>query len=605
MPGIAGIVSKKPVQPIKQALETMVAAMRHEEFYSTGDYQNEQLGVYVGWAVHAGSFSDCLPICNPTNDVVLIFYGENHIDCSSPETLGPIFNARNAGCLIQFYEDDEREFLRNLNGLFNGVLIDLRRKKTILFNDRYGMQRLYVHEEHDAVYFASEAKCILKVKPELRSISNERLAELLNLRCVLGNRSLFHNINLLPGGSCWELRNGETISRHHYFVPEEYENVTPLEKELFYPKLQEVFQKVLPKYFCSCGTIAFSLTGGMDTRTVLANVKEPLANVHAYSHSGAYRDCYDATIAREVAKICGLPHDTLRLDDQFIANFPALAEKTIYVTDGYMDLGGAPSLYLHGKAREIGNIRFTGNFGDQVLVNLINLKPSYNKFYFLDAEFGAFLNNANARLKDISGGNPLTFFLFKQAPWFDYSRFSLEQSQLVQRTPFMDNDLINLLYKAPMGMLAAEDIRRRLTRDGNPDLAKIPTEKGYLGDSGPLASRCLRLYRKYLFKGEYYFGYGMPHWLARLNNSLRFLHIENLLLERNKYYNLRRLFRYELADYVREIILDNRTLNRPFINKKHVEKMVGDHTCGRGNYTQEINFLLSTELTFRILIDYS
>lgn len=603
MPGIAGIISKKPGQPNQRALATMIAAMCHETFYSTGDYQNEQLGVYVGWSVHAGSFADCLPIYNPTKDIVLIFYGENHIDCSPPEKPGTEFNTRNASCLIQLYEDDEKEFLRNLNGWFNGLLIDLRRQKIILFNDRYGMQRLYVHEELDAVYFASEAKCILKAKPALRNIPNESLAELLGMRCILGNRSLFQDVHLLPGGSCWEFRCGEINSRHHYFEPDEYENMAQLGKESFYPRLQEVFQKILPRYFSAAGRIAFSLTGGMDTRTVLANIKEPLVNVHSYSHSGAYRDCYDVTIAREVAKVCGLSHDTLRLDNQFIAEFPSLAEKTVYITDGYMDLNGTPSLYLHGKARQIGDIRFTGNFGDQVLVNRINLKPSSGKMNFLNNDFEASLNDANNRLKDMGGGNPLTFFLFKQAPWFDYSRFSLEQSQMIQRTPFMDNELISLLYQAPVGMLEAEDVRCRLIREGNPALAKIHTEKGYLGDSNPLASRCLRVYRKFLFQGEYYFSYGMPHWLARLNNLFRFLQLENLLLDRNKYYNLRRLFRYELSGYVREILLDDKTLNRPFINKKYVEKMVCDHVGGRGNYTNEINLLLSTELTFRLLID--
>jgi asparagine synthase (glutamine-hydrolysing) len=387
---------------------------------------------------------------------------------------------------------------------------------------------------------------------------------------------------------------------------EEYENLAPLEQELFYPRLREVFQKILPKYFDtdSNGSIAFSLTGGMDTRTVLANINRPLLhNTRSYTHSGAYRECYDVTIAREVAKVCGLSHDTLRLDERFIANFPALAEKTVYVTDGYMDLNGTPSLYLHGKARQVGDIRFTGNFGDQVLVHRINLKPSSDKLNFLNHDFVTFLSNANKRLKDISVGHPLTFFLFKQAPWLDYSRFSMEHSQMVQRTPFMDNELISLLYQSPAGLLDQEDVRRQLVIEGNPNLAKIFTEKGHLGDWGPLASQYLRFYRRYLFKAEYYFSYGMPHWLARLNNTLRFLHFENLLLERNKYYNFRKLFRHELANFVRDILLDRRTLTRPFINKKYVEKMVIDHTCGRGNYTNEINLMLTTELTFRQLIE--
>jgi asparagine synthase (glutamine-hydrolysing) len=584
MPGITGIINMDNRQLNEATLEMMIGAMRYEEFYSIGKYVNEQMGVYVGWAVHKDSFADCLPIYNETKNIILIFYGESHIDSGVLNKLKSKSHKVldwNASYLMLLYEDDEREFFKKLNGWFNGLLIDLRNKKTILFNDRYGMQRVYFHEDKDSFYFASEAKCILKVKPELRKIAPRGLADLLFCQCVLENKSLFENIDLLPGGSCWEIQSDKNIYRHRYFDPEEYEELPALDRDVFYSRLQETLRKILPKYILSKGKIAFSLTGGLDTRTILANIPKPLSNVQCYSHGGAYRDCYDVKIARQVSRVCGLTHHTLKIDDKFIADFPALAEKTVFITDGYMDLNGTPSLYLHGKAKEIGNVRFTGNFGDQVLAGRINLLPSYRKSQLFKGDLQTYVDQSAARLRHLSGGHPLTFFLFKQAPWFDYTRYSLEQSQLVQRSPFMDNDLIRLLYQAPKGMLASEDIRMRLIRDGNPALAKIPTDRGYLGSNTFLASKGLHLYREFLFKLEYYFSYGMPHWLARLNDAVSFLNLDYLFLERNKYYNFRRWFRYELADYVKEILLDDRTLNRPFINRSFVEKMVAAHTSGR------------------------
>jgi asparagine synthase (glutamine-hydrolysing) len=606
MPGIVGIINKKPIQLNESTLELMVGSMRYEDFYSSGKYLNEQMGVYVGWTVHNDSFADCLPIYNEAKDIILIFYGEDHIDndvINKLKSKNHEVSDRNASYLIHLYEDDEQEFLKKLNGWFNGILIDIRKNKAILFNDRYGMQRLYFHDGKDSFYFASEAKCILKLKHELRKIPNKSLAELFSCGCVLENRSLFQDIYLLPGGSCWQIQQGEVVKRDRYFDPIEYEELPSLERHVFFTLLKETLREILPRYFRYNGQIAFSLTGGLDTRTILANISNPISNVQCYSHGGAYRDCYDVKIARQVASLCGLKHHTLRIDEQFITDFPVLAEKTAYITDGCMDMNGVPSLYLHGKARKIGNIRFTGNFGDQVLVNLRNLKPSSNKSELLNGEFAKHIDAAATSLRDISGGHPLTFFLFKQAPWFDYSRFSLEQSQLVQRSPYMDNDLIKLLYQAPKGMLTSEDIRMRLIREGNPDLAKIPTDRGYLGGGNILTSNCLHLYRELLFKIEYYFSYGMPHWLAKVNNTISFLNLEYLFLERNKYYNMRRYFRYELADYVKEILLDDRTLNRPFINRNILENMVDGHTSGRCNYTASIDLMLSTELAMRSLIE--
>src|SRR5207245_2473716 len=55
--------------------------------------------------------------------------------------------------------------LTALNGRFHGLLLDRARRTATIFNDRYGLQRLYVHESKDAFYFAAEAKAILTVRP--------------------------------------------------------------------------------------------------------------------------------------------------------------------------------------------------------------------------------------------------------------------------------------------------------------------------------------------------------------------------------------------------------------------------------------------------------
>src|SRR5207247_119949 len=92
----------------------------------------------------------------------------------------------------------DRTFPAGLNGRFHGVLIDRGRGMTMLFNDRYGMHRVYVHEGSEAFYFAAEAKAILAVRPELRRVDARGLGEFVACGCVLENRTLFDRIHLLP-----------------------------------------------------------------------------------------------------------------------------------------------------------------------------------------------------------------------------------------------------------------------------------------------------------------------------------------------------------------------------------------------------------------------
>src|SRR6266849_6395996 len=121
MPGIAGIISKSSREKNESDLSLMIDCMMHEPFYTKGSYVNDQLGIYAGWVCHRGSFSDCMPIVNEKEDVVLLFSGENFTDKSVTEQLkrgGHEFDCSNASYLVHLYEDEGEAFLRHLNRWF-------------------------------------------------------------------------------------------------------------------------------------------------------------------------------------------------------------------------------------------------------------------------------------------------------------------------------------------------------------------------------------------------------------------------------------------------------------------------------------------------------
>ena len=62
--------------------------------------------------------------------------------------------------MVHLYEEDPN-FFKNLNGRFQGLVADRARGTVTLFNDRFGLQRVYFHEARDAFYFSAEAKAIL------------------------------------------------------------------------------------------------------------------------------------------------------------------------------------------------------------------------------------------------------------------------------------------------------------------------------------------------------------------------------------------------------------------------------------------------------------
>jgi asparagine synthase (glutamine-hydrolysing) len=102
---------------------------------------------------------------------------------------------------------------------------------------------------------------------------------------------------------------------------------------------------------------------------------------------------------------------------------------------------------------------------------------------------------------------------------------------------------------------------------------------------------------------EYYYNHGMPQRLVTINHTLRALALERLFIGHYKYYFFRKWFQNELSEYMKNILLDGRTMGRPYLKKEAVSRVVKRHVEGKENHTYEIDMILTTELIQRLLIE--
>ena len=337
-------MTKQPREWAEPQLLRMVESLRHQSSYKTGTWIDESLGIYVGWAERENSFSDGMPLRNERGNIVLIFSGEEFPEPGIRQRLterGHAVEAKGPSYLVHLAEDDAA-FPAGLNGRFHGLLVDQTRGIATLFVDRYGMHRIYYHESNEAFYFAAEAKAILAVRPETRRTSARGLGEFIACGCVLENRTLFEGIHVLPPASAWVCRNGSVERKGQYFDPAEWENQSPLDPEAYYRELREVFSRNLPRYFNGSEKIGVSLTGGLDTRMILAWWKAAPGSLPFYTFGGTYRDSQDVLVARKVAKFCGQPYEVIPVGQEFLSSFAHYAEQTVYLTDGCADVSRAP-----------------------------------------------------------------------------------------------------------------------------------------------------------------------------------------------------------------------------------------------------------------------
>jgi asparagine synthase (glutamine-hydrolysing) len=346
-----------------------------------------------------------------------------------------------------------------------------------------------------------------------------------------------------------------------------------------------------------------SLTGGLDTRMIMAWQRFLPGQLPCYSFGGMFRDCQDVSLARKVAAEVGQPHQVIPVGDDFLRQFPHYVERTVYLTDGCVEPAHSPDLYVNERAAQIAPARITGNYGGEVLRRVRAFKPVQPAAGLFAPDFLDRVAKGGEVYKRQLSGHPLSFAVFKQAPWHHYGLQALEQTQLTLRSPYLDNDFVKTVFRAPTSATLSNETSLRLIEDGNSSLRRIRTDFGVAAESGIVPASLVRQYMTFTFKAEYAYDYGMPQWLAQIDHLFSPLRLERLWLGRHKFYHFRLWYRDALSNYVQQVLLDPLTLSRPYLDRKAVEAMVRSHVRGERNYTTEIHKLLSLELMHRLLID--
>jgi asparagine synthase (glutamine-hydrolysing) len=579
--------------------------MNQEDFSCIGSYQNPSMGIFVGWISHKDSFSASMPVWNENSDIALIFSGENFMPNDAMTRLknaGHEFDGSSADYLVHLYEENGDGFFELLNGWFSGLLIDLRRKRVVLFNDRFGMSKVCYHENGEEFLFSSEAKALLAVKPYLREFDPEGLGQYLGCNCTLEGKTLFKGISRLPAAAMWSWRGPGVLRKQRYFNPKCWEELPVVQEAVFFETFKETFSKILPLYFDS-EQIAMSLTAGLDTRMIMAFLKREPGELPCFTFGGFSRETLDIKRAREVAQLCHQPHQVIRLQQEFFPKFPELAQETVYISDGSLDVCCSHDLYFNRIAREIAPIRMTGKFGSEVVRDRSMFKRAPLNLELLGQDCKSYVGAAFNQLEELKSGHPLTMSAFNELPWNEHGKLIVEQSQLTLRTPYMDNDLVKLFYQAPLNVRCGNHAQLRLIEDSNPGLRRILTNRGTAGSSNPVVSKFSQIFYYSLLKADYTYLYALPNWLAKLARIGASIGLERIFLGYQKFEHYRLWLRDELSHFVMQILLDERTLRRSFFNRRFLERIVSGHIHQGDNYLNEINKALTLELISRQLLE--
>jgi asparagine synthase (glutamine-hydrolysing) len=580
----------------------MTSSMEYEPFYDSGMHSVPELGIYAAWVACENSFSASQPFFNERTNVVLLFSGECFADPETRTDLqqkGHQVGQVSGNWLVHLYEEEGDRFFEKLNGLFSGLLIDKRQRKAFLFNDRYGVERISWHETEDALFFASEAKALLRVLPELREFDEEGVTQFLAFGCTLEARSLFRDVHLLPSGSVWSFENGKCHKRK-YFSPKTWESQPTLTAETFQSKFEETFKRIIPRYLESDSKIGISLTAGLDSRMIMACLPQAEVKPTCYTFSGEERDTLDVRLAGRVAEACGLKHQILRLGPDFFSDFASHVDRTVYATDGYLGSLGAHEIYFNNRARAFSPVRLTGVFGGEILRGVSMFRPLPLAQRLLNPDLAKAVTACACQWSH-DGEHPISFAAFREIPEKRFATPAASRSQTSFRTPYLDNEIVALAYQAPECVPTSIDFTLSLIRANNPSLSKIPTDMGGMGEANWLAATSRRIFSKGVCKLDYLRNEGLPQRLSRFNPLFTELTSALQIAGLHKYLHYRIWFQRELADYVDRVLKNVQVRHQSFWDSRFLEHMASEHAVGHKNYVREIDVVVALEAVERLL----
>jgi asparagine synthase (glutamine-hydrolysing) len=169
---------------------------------------------------------------------------------------------------VHLYEEYGDDFLQHLDGMFGLALWDRNRQRLIVARDGLGIKPIYYGEHRGELFFASEAKSILRIPGFPTEMDPGALQQYLAVGYVAGPQSLFRGIQKLPPGCAIIVEAGKYSIKQFWKLPAGV-NETRTESEWIELVREGVLRSVRDQMVSDVPIGAF-LSGGIDSSAVVA-----------------------------------------------------------------------------------------------------------------------------------------------------------------------------------------------------------------------------------------------------------------------------------------------------------------------------------------------
>lgn len=314
----------------------------------------------------------------------------------------PPHDAGNAAQIISLsYDYLNPVFPRCLLGDFAIALWDSKVRALTLVRDPFGIKPLYYYKDSQRFIFASEIKAILSL-PGIQRKPNTRIVEQYKRgRHHTFTETFFENIFRLPPAAIMKIHSDGTLSQKTYWEINPRRKIRMKNRKAYLSRFRKLFLDAVERRLPKSGTCAVSLSGGLDSSSILgaASYLKPSCRLLAVSHLS--REFPDER--EHIQKV--VTETRADLEAVFLEDTPLLEgiEDALYHQESpFYDPEDSFLLQRFKTAKERGaRALLTGEWGDQT-----HGGNGYLADNFLSGKFVSFYNDIKI-LPKYHGGLPL------------------------------------------------------------------------------------------------------------------------------------------------------------------------------------------------------
>src|ERR1700734_3213385 len=308
------------------------------------------------------------PIFSEDRDSVIVFNGEiyNHLEVRRElESLGRSFQTHcDTETVLNAFLEWDTDCFERLRGMFAVAIWCESRQRMVLARDRVGIKPLYIAEQREDLFFASELKGIL-IHPEIeRRLSLEGLDCFLSMNYVPSPWTLIDGIQKLPPGYWLEWQNGRIDKQAYWQMPQMAPS--PISLEEAKSELDRLLEQSVREHLMSDVPLGVWLSGGVDSTTILHYATEASSSrLRTFSISFNGYSFDESSSIAEIVKQYGTDHEQLDLNpEQDLEG--AIRELSYYSDEPSADSGALPVWFLSRLCKTRCTVAFSGEGADEI-----------------------------------------------------------------------------------------------------------------------------------------------------------------------------------------------------------------------------------------------